>query len=130
MAQFRVIGRDNDFVKNGVEFQVAAKTLRQSEAAFAYSCSMCSKDVCSEDRCAIRIAYDVAQKRMEEKAPLFFEKGVTKQKKAYCVSFATKNFEFSCKCCKTGGWDKFQTSCVNCPINREFTKNIKTLGGK
>jgi len=126
---FRVIGRDNDFVKNGVEFQVSAKTPKQSDAAFAYSCLLCNKDECSKERCAIHIAYEVAKQRMKEKAPVFFEKGVFKQSKAYCLNFATKNFEYSCECCKTAGWDQFQVCCSECPINRAFTKNIKTLGG-
>lgn len=125
--QFRVIGRENDFVKNGVEFQVSAKTPKQSEAAFAYSCSMCSKDECCGDRCAIRIAHDVAMQRMEEKVPSFFEKGVFKQNKAYCLNFATKNFEFSCERCKQGGWDKFQSSCADCPVKKLYQHNIEIL---
>ena len=126
---FRVIGKDNNFVENGVEFQISAKTPKQADAAFAYSCSLCNKDTCSKERCAIHIAHEVAQQRLSEKAPSFFEKGVFKQSKAYCLSFATKNFEFSCECCKQGGWDKFQSSCAECPVNRAYTKNLKEIGG-
>lgn len=123
----RAIGNGTNFIENGVEFQVGAKTPKQSKAAFVYSCSLCSKDECSKERCAIHIAYDVAQQRLGEKSVLFFEKGLAKQDKAYTVSFATTNFAFTCEKCKEGGWDTFQTSCAGCPVRKAFQKNVEAL---
>ena len=124
----RAIGNGTNFVENGVEFQINAKTPKQSKAAFAYSCSLCNKnDKCAHERCAIKIAHDVAQQRLGEKSVLFFEKGLTKQGKAYTVGFATKNFAFTCEKCKEGGWDTFQSSCSECPVCKAFQKNVEAL---
>ena len=48
----------------------------------------------------------------------FVENGIQKQEEAYKVSFAKKQFSYSCEMCCSRGLSNGQFNCTNCPIKK------------
>ena len=48
----------------------------------------------------------------------FVENGIQKQEEAYKVSFAKKQFYYSCEMCCSRGLSNGQFNCTNCPIKK------------
>ena len=48
----------------------------------------------------------------------FVENGIQKQEEAYKISFAKKQFAYSCEMCCFRGLSNGQFNCTNCPIKK------------
>lgn len=124
----KVINDNYIFFEKGVNKQVEARTPKRALAELQYSCTMCPRDKCAEENCAIKIAHKVAMaNRLNKKASTFFNNGIEVQKKAFNLRYATKQFAFSCDICKACGYCVYMRECSNCPIKEQYEKNLRTL---
>ena len=57
----------------------------------------------------------------------FVENGIQKQEEAYKVSFAKKQFYYSCEMCAGRGLANGQFTCANCPIKEAHIRALTEI---
>ena len=57
----------------------------------------------------------------------FVENSIKKQDQSYQISFAKKNFTYSCEMCCCRGLSNGQFTCVNCPIKEAHIRALTEI---